>query len=86
MATNLITSNPAVMFGKPIVVGTRITVDLLLEKMGAGETIEQLLEEHPRLTREGILAALTFGAQAIRADVTYPVEERAAWTTEAVRQ
>ncbi|MCF8038013.1 MAG: DUF433 domain-containing protein [Desulfohalobiaceae bacterium] len=37
---------------------TRITVDLILEKLGAGETIEELLSAYPRLTREGILAAL----------------------------
>ena len=61
--------------GKPVVVGTRITVELILEKLGAGETIEQLLEAHPRLTREGVLAALRFGAEALRADVAYPASE-----------
>jgi uncharacterized protein (DUF433 family) len=54
----LIVSDPAVMMGKPVVRGTRITVELILEKLAAGETIEQLLEAHPRLTREGIIAAL----------------------------
>ena len=47
------------MMGKPVVAGTRITVELILEKLSAGETIEQLLEAHPRLTREGVLAALS---------------------------
>jgi uncharacterized protein (DUF433 family) len=46
------------MMGKPVVAGTRITVELILEKLAAGETMEQLLEAHPRLTREGIQAAL----------------------------
>jgi len=73
MAENLIESNPQVMMGKPVVTGTRITVDLILEKLGAGESIDQLLEAHPRLTREGVLAALRFGAEAIRADVSYPL-------------
>lgn len=50
--------DPNVMMGKPVVSGTRITVELILEKLGAGETIEQLLESYPRLTREGIQAAL----------------------------
>jgi uncharacterized protein DUF433 len=45
------------MMGKPVIAGTRITVELILEKLAAGETAEQLLEAHPRLTREGILAA-----------------------------
>ncbi len=52
---------PAVMMGKPVVRGTRITVEVILEKLAAGETIEQLLDAHPRLTREGIQAALAFG-------------------------
>ncbi len=63
MDTNLIQSDPAVMMGKPVIAGTRITVELILEKLAAGETVEQILESHPRLTRESILAALTFAAQ-----------------------
>ena len=73
MNSTLIVSDPQVMMGKPVVAGTRITVELILEKLAAGETIEQLLEAHPRLTRESVLAALAFAAQAIRADVVYPV-------------
>ncbi len=45
-------SNPAVMMGKPVVEGTRITVELILEKLAAGETVEQILAAHPRLARE----------------------------------
>jgi len=74
----LIESNPKVMMGKPVVKGTRITVELILDKLGAGETIEQILEAHPRLTREGVLAALRFGAEAIRADVAYPLAKAGA--------
>ncbi len=69
-----IVSNPSVMMGKPVIAGTRITVELILEKLAAGETIEDLLEAHPRLTREAIQAALAFAAEALRADVVYPVE------------
>jgi uncharacterized protein (DUF433 family) len=58
MRRHLILSDPAVMMGKPVVAGTRITVELILEKLGAGETIEQLLDAHPRLTRKAVLAAL----------------------------
>ena len=76
MSEPLIQSDPAVMMGKPVVAGTRVPVDLILEKLGAGETIEQLLQSHPRLTRVGVLAALRFGAQALRADVAYPLPER----------
>ena len=58
MDTKLIQSDPDVMMGKPVVAGTRITVELILEKLSAGETVEQILEAHPRLTRESILAAV----------------------------
>jgi uncharacterized protein (DUF433 family) len=58
METGLIQTDPAVMMGKPVIAGTRITVELILDKLAAGETPDQLLESHPRLTREAILAAL----------------------------
>ena len=60
MDTKLIQSHPSIMMGKPVVAGTRITVELILEKLAAGATVEQLLEAHPRLTKEGIQAALSF--------------------------
>ena len=66
MQKGLIVSDPAVMMGKPVVAGTRITVELILEKLAAGETVEQVLDAHPRLTREAIQAALTFAAEALR--------------------
>jgi uncharacterized protein (DUF433 family) len=73
----LIVCNPAVMMGKPVVAGTRITVDLVLEKMAGGETIEQILEAHPRLTRDGILAALDYATQVLRSDIVYPIRQSA---------
>jgi uncharacterized protein (DUF433 family) len=78
MEKNLIVSNPAVMMGKPVIAGTRTTVELVLEKLAAGETVEQILEAYPRLTREAIQAALTFAVEALRADVIYPINEAAA--------
>lgn len=75
MNTKLIECNPSIMMGKPVIAGTRIPVELILEKFAAGETIEQLLESYPRLTHEGILAAFHFAAQALRADVVYPILE-----------
>lgn len=73
-----IVSDPNVMMGKPVVAGTRITVELILEKLAAGETIEQILDAHPRLTREAIWAALAFAKEALRADVIYPVAQAVA--------
>jgi uncharacterized protein (DUF433 family) len=63
MNMNLIESDPSIMMGKPVIAGTRITVELILEKLAAGETIEQILEAHPRLTKESIFAALAYAAQ-----------------------
>jgi len=73
MSEKFISSDPSIMMGKPVVAGTRITVELILEKLGAGESIDQILEEHPKLTREGVLAAIRFGGEALRADVAYPL-------------
>ena len=75
MYKGLIESNPQVMMGKAVVAGTRITVEHILEKLAAGETVEQLVKAHPRLTEAAIRAALSFAAEALRADVVYPLNE-----------
>ncbi len=75
MNRKYIISDPQIMMGKPIIVGTRITVELILEKLSAGETFEQILSEHPRITREAINAALAFAAEALKADVIYPTDK-----------
>ena len=68
-----ITSDPKVMLGKPVIKGTRITVELILEKLSEGETFEDILEVHPHITIESIRAALAFAAQNLKADTIYPV-------------
>ena len=78
MEKQLIQSDPSIMMGKPVITGTRITVELILEKLAAGETIDQILDAHPRLTREAVLAALDFAAKVLKADVVYPIPEKAA--------
>ncbi len=78
MQQPLIVSDPAVMMGKPVLAGTRITVDLILEKMASGETIEQILDAHPRLTREGVFAALDYATRVLRSDVVYPITRQSA--------
>jgi uncharacterized protein (DUF433 family) len=78
MSEPTIVSDPKVMMGEPVVAGTRVPVDLIVEKLGSGESIEAVLESHPRLTREGVLAALRFAAQALRAEVVYPISARSA--------
>lgn len=57
-----ISSDPEVMQGRPCIKGTRIPVELLLEKLGEGMSIDELLEAYPHLTREDVLAALRFAA------------------------
>jgi uncharacterized protein (DUF433 family) len=71
-------SDPKVMMGKPVVAGTRITVESILERLGAGETADQVLAAHPRLCLEDIHAALRFAARALKADVVYPTSDEAA--------
>lgn len=73
--TNYIQSNPEIMLGKPVIKGTRITVETIIERMSAGESIEQILLAYPQINKESILAALAFAAKALHADVVYPVKE-----------
>lgn len=77
MYNNLIQSNPAVMTGKPVITGTRITVESILEKLSAGESVEQILKAYPKLTKEAILAALAFATDVLRTDVVYPIAGKA---------
>jgi len=76
MANQLIQSDPDVMMGKPVVRGTRITVELILRKLSSGESIEQILESHPRLTRQGVLAALEYAAEAMGHETVHAVGDR----------
>jgi len=74
----LIVSDPKIMMGKPVIRGTRITVESIVERVGAGESIEAIVDAHPRLTHEGVLAAISFAAEALKADVVYPVSSGSA--------
>jgi len=67
-----IVSNPNVMMGKPVIAGTRITVEHILRELAAGTTVDQLLAMHPHITREAIQAALDYAADAVRIEVVYP--------------
>jgi uncharacterized protein (DUF433 family) len=54
--------DPAVMLGKPVIRGTRITVEQVLRELGAGMSVEEILSAHPRLAADDILAAQAFAA------------------------
>jgi excisionase family DNA binding protein len=60
----LIASSPNVMLGKPVIAGTRITVEHVMREMAAGSTIDDLLRDHPSITREQFQAAIEFGIAA----------------------
>ncbi len=69
-----IASNPKAMMGKPVIRGTRITVEMILERFAAGEVEEQILRAYPHLTKKGVRAALAFAAEALWAPAVYPFE------------
>ena len=73
-----VVSNPDIMMGKPVIRGTRITVESIRERLAAGESESQILEANPRLKTEDIRDALRFAAQAMHADVLYPTDANAA--------
>jgi len=64
--------NPQVMLGKPVIRGTRITVEILLEKLAAGHSTEEILDDYPRLTREDVLAAVAYAREALSTDEVIP--------------
>ena len=78
MNTPLILTDPAVMMGKPVIAGTRITVEQVLEKLAADESVDQILAAHPRLSRPGVLAAIAYAAKVLHTDLVYHLPEKAA--------
>lgn len=62
---NRITADPNVMLGKPIIKGTRITVELVLRKLSEGMTVDALLEAYPNLAKDDVLAALSYSVDVI---------------------
>jgi uncharacterized protein (DUF433 family) len=54
--------NPAIMFGKPVIKGTRITVEHILRKLAGGMAIDEILADHPHLTPDDVYAAAAFAA------------------------
>ena len=72
MANERIEMNPDIMGGKPVIRGTRVPVELVLRKLGAGMPVEAILVDHPRLTLEDVRAAQAFAADYLAdEDVIY---------------
>lgn len=65
--------NPDVMAGKPVIAGTRIPVDIVLEKLARNTDVAVLLQDYPRLTRADIQAVFTYARDVIKTEDVYPV-------------
>ena len=68
-----ITSDPQILYGKPVIKNTRIPADLILEKLSMGETVADLLAAYPAITQADILAVLAFAAEAIKNEIVYSI-------------
>ena len=62
MTHTRIETNPDIMGGKPVIKGTRVPVETILRKLGAGVPLDDILADHPRVTRDDVLAAQAFAA------------------------
>ncbi len=63
--------DPKIMLGKPVIRGTRLPVEIIVEKLAYGETLEDLKEDYPFLTDEDVRAALLYAAKRIALEETY---------------
>jgi uncharacterized protein (DUF433 family) len=68
-----ITVDPEILAGKPIIKGTRIPVELILDLLANGWTTEEILENYPQLKKEDIIAALKYAAQVLKEERVYPL-------------
>lgn len=68
-----ISSDPDIMFGKTVIKGTRILVELILEKLASAYSIDELLKAYPRITTQDIQACLLYAAESIKHEKTLAV-------------
>lgn len=67
-----IEANPEVLFGKPIIKNTRISVSLILEKLAAGDSVSDILDAYPNLRNDDITACLLFASDSIKNEIVIP--------------
>jgi len=72
--TDRIEINPNVMLGKPVIRGTRVTVELILRKLSEGATVADLLDAYPRLTPDDVQAAIGYAADTVAHEETVVLE------------
>ena len=65
--------DPSVMIGKPVIKGTRMPIDLIVEKIAIGETMFQLLDDYPFLNEDDVRAALLYSARSVSREEVYAV-------------
>lgn len=70
---NRIVVDPEIMVGKPIVRGTRITVELILRQLAQGMTVGDILKNYPHLAKEDIYAAIQYATQLVQEEFVYPL-------------
>lgn len=70
---DLIEINPAVQAGKPILRGTRLSVELILDLLAGGATESEIIENYPGLTHEHILACVAYAAELVRTERIFPL-------------
>ncbi len=70
---NRIEINTALMMGKPVIKGSRITVESIVEELGSGYSLEDVLQAHPRLQKEDIYAALQYASAIMRNEKIYTI-------------
>ena len=71
---SLIERKPEVMLGKPVIKGTRITVELIIRKLAEGYSIQDILENYPHLTNEQVIAAINYAADMIANEDIFEVQ------------
>ena len=67
-----IVTDPDVMLGKPVIEGTRITVELVLERLAAGDSVDDVLVSYPFLVREQVLSAIAYAASIVKNELIFP--------------
>jgi uncharacterized protein (DUF433 family) len=71
-------SDPQILGGKPVVKGTRLAVDFILDLLANGWSHEQILENYPTLTQEGLRAVFAFAAQAMHEEAYFAIRDKVA--------
>jgi len=69
-----ITLNPEILAGKPVIRGTRLAVEFIIDLLGQGWTFDDILDNYPGLERDDILACLQYASERLHAERLYPVE------------